>query len=613
MSEVLVFLEPWPKPDPGSLLGLVGKAREFFEFRIWVLPRVKSISSMHKTKVFSSDVMVNDYLAKHGISVIAEEEIVKEKLESGIQNSVKLAQEWYKYRKLEELLTSNDVNLAEALEQEVADLLFRIFNEIESVRAILNKETAELVYVENLHSPRGQIIHSIATAKGIECLSLLPALYGKFKSRTISYISSKRYISQVIRPVHLYWIPSGANKTNSSGTIFVDAPHLPCLDVIFPVLSKHLVNGNKVYLQGKASHISNHTTRFTQVPLRTGKEKRRWNDLRQVLTEQAFHELFNYNGINFWSAVKWNFHYLLHDRLIAVAQQLKWFDQVILQIKPNIVLVGACTMPSFVRAHVLLAKNKGIPVVEIQHGMYTPATPRATPLCDRICVWGDYAKEVLKSAGATDDQIIVTGSPKYDLLLEKIKEYSHRGMLRRQKRLLLVTGGPYEDIYLRVIRELGSFLKTRDDILLVVKPHPAESGELYKSIAREFHPRVTVEKPTEDIQNLLLKADVLITISSTVGIDAAIANKPIILLKTTNIGEIPYQHISMEVQRAEEIASVVKNLADRNDRQDEVLEAREKFVYEHAYIQDGQASKRVADLIIQMIEDSKKDKVVSRE
>ena len=59
------------------------------------------------------------------------------------------------------------------------------------------------------------------------------------------------------------------------------------------------------------------------------------------------------------------------------------------------------------------------------------------------------------------------------------------------------------------------------------------------------------------------------------------------------------------VYKEEDIVPATKNALFDEEMKNKLAGARKKFVYEHAYLQDGKASKRVADLIIQLIEKNK--------
>jgi hypothetical protein len=64
----------------------------------------------------------------------------------------------------------------------------------------------------------------------------------------------------------------------------------------------------------------------------------------------------------------------------------------------------------------------------------------------------------------------------------------------------------------------------------------------------------------------------------------------------------------MEITKLDELARAINNVLYDEGVRAELAEARKHFVYEHAYLQDGLASQRVADLITRMIDESRKSR-----
>ena len=108
---------------------------------------------------------------------------------------------------------------------------------------------------------------------------------------------------------------------------------------------------------------------------------------------------------------------------------------------------------------------------------------------------------------------------------------------------------------------------------------------------------------------MVASSDILITVSSTVAIEAALLDKPIICINATDEDSAyTSSGIAIEVRKLEELIPAIKNALYNEEVRGKLADARKKFVYEYAYIQDGEASKRVADLITQMIDDAKEAK-----
>jgi len=95
----------------------------------------------------------------------------------------------------------------------------------------------------------------------------------------------------------------------------------------------------------------------------------------------------------------------------------------------------------------------------------------------------------------------------------------------------------------------------------------------------------------------------MVTKSSTTTLEAAILNKPIIILNLSGKPDIiPYvdKGIALGVYKKEDLIPAIKNALYSREVREKLARQREKFVYDYAYLQDGNASERVASLIAQV-------------
>jgi CDP-glycerol glycerophosphotransferase (TagB/SpsB family) len=89
---------------------------------------------------------------------------------------------------------------------------------------------------------------------------------------------------------------------------------------------------------------------------------------------------------------------------------------------------------------------------------------------------------------------------------------------------------------------------------------------------------------------------------STVGLEAMLLDKPVITFDP--IGTMnPYAETDavIGVRKENDLVAAIKGALYDPEVRRKLSEARRKFVYEYAYLQDGKASQRVANLIEKMI------------
>lgn len=205
------------------------------------------------------------------------------------------------------------------------------------------------------------------------------------------------------------------------------------------------------------------------------------------------------------------------------------------------------------RALVLEARRLGIPTVGLQHGfiyrhwlnyqhepdeMRPEADQPGFPHPTRTLVFDRLAASALETRGHFPPEAIgVTGSPRLDALATR---FNALGPERPAIREAL---GVADDQYLLVLAakasEIGPWLPglfaaiaERPRLRLVVKPHPAETRHAYLSAGAGQ--RVTVEAPDADLGRLLAAADLLVTMNSTVAIDALVLGVPALVVGLPN-------------------------------------------------------------------------------
>ncbi|UTB33110.1 MAG: UDP-N-acetylglucosamine 2-epimerase [Methanobacterium sp. ERen5] len=488
---------------------------------------------------------------------------------------------------------------------EIIDQLFKKFLNYES---IIKNSGAKTVYIENPYSPDGIAIKLICEDLGLKIITLYPKLYGKLKIWFINKFKYKTYKKNWIDPINVYCIPSDSEVQESNIKILMDLPYPNHLDAIYPTIQKFISKGYQIYLLAKSNDILKYKSKHTFLSIKT--KKAHYKDLNIALNnyfyylEKNHYNIFKYENNDLWKLIRDDLYYSHKNKLPALRYHLKNFVNVVEFIKPNIVIVGDDRAPSSVRIDVLYCKKKVIPHFEVQHGMYTTNSLMAMPLSDKIFVWGEATKNALIEAGANNDQMKVTGSPKYDSLILRSNDYNKYVINHYDKTILFATQPVPSNITLQIINKIGSFLKEKEGIRLKVKPHPSENAEYYKGFVKHFaDDNINVTDNNEDMIDLILNADVIIIISSTVGIEAAILDKPMICVNLSDQkSEYVECGVALEVKDLKDLVPQINNAIYNDKIQKTLAECRKKFVYNYAYLQDGKASTRIVDAIIKIIE-----------
>jgi hypothetical protein len=269
------------------------------------------------------------------------------------------------------------------------------------------------------------------------------------------------------------------------------------------------------------------------------------------------------------------------------------------------------------RALALECRRRSVPLGGLQHGFiyrhwlnyrHEPdeITPdavnpedRGFPLPSSTLVFDEYAAAHLRTAGHfPDSSLTITGSPRLDDLLAAIRTIDAADIARLRRETGAVDGralvlfAAKEREARGVLPQLIRAAATMDDLQLVVKPHPAETADVYASVVSAAA-NVRVVDPLAPLPLLLAAARGIVTVNSTVAIDAmAIGVPSLVIGLPNNLSPFVERGLMLGGGSAEEIrASLLKLLYDQEFPKRLVRGA------------EGRAAARSADAILALARD----------
>ena len=355
-----------------------------------------------------------------------------------------------------------------------------------------------------------------------------------------------------------------------------------------------------------------------------------WKELKK---NNNFKSSLVYNNLNLYEFLKYDLEYyftVYFGKMVLYIEAAKKINE---KEKPSMVLL---VDESGLMWAVIGCKLKKVPTVAIQHGVIpyegsyvyvldeNPANIVESLYCpfpDKTAVYGQYYKDILmKTSGYPEDSVVVTGHPRYDILAEAYRIFDREKVFRElnldyNKKLIVwmtqshgLSKNENEKNFYAVYKATKIL---SGEVQLVIKLHPQEYDiSIHKKVAKKVGVNPVITKDI-DTYNLLYASDLMITRHSTTAIEAAILDKDVLILNLSGEPDpVSYvkDGVALGVYREDALVPAVRDVLYNKEVRKKLSEARKRFVYEHAYIQDGKASKRVADLIMQMIEESKRER-----
>jgi hypothetical protein len=591
-----------------GFLSKMNQLRYYLEFNYFCSMIINKMAKVHNVFITSKSGLLDKTLESHkNIHVIGINPI-KDENNCAMKQAISISRSWHSYGRLSTLLNVNGISFGEVVQHYIMGLFFPLFLEIDYADRVLKEINPARVYVQSDFFSLGKVFPLFAE-RSIESYFLEPKLYKNAKNFVANTIMTHNRGKYILKTPCLYLIQED-NKNKAKYSIFFDVPYsndlTTVISLIRTLVGRHIF---KCYIYTDKSFVAD---KLNDLDLKIVREKINLDShikikelkdyfYEHLVKDNEFKSIFTYNSINFWAAIENDMRILFDKELGLIINDTYRFEKIIDIVKPEIVIVGD-DRATRVRGHVILAKQRGILVMEVQHGMYSSSMPADFPLSDKVAAGGIYYKKVYTKYGADDEQVVITGWPKFDIY----KELKEKNFRKETVDILFATDSNDVKFNIDIIKTVSSFVEDIPNLRLIVKPHPSENKNNYTNIIKNYK-KVILTDNNEDINALLASSDLVMMIYSTIGIEAIILDKPLICI---NRMETPHESIfasseaAIQVNNLDQLVPVIKDVLFNQAIRPKLAKARSKFVNEHAYLQDGKSSERVSDLILKMIEDS---------
>lgn len=341
----------------------------------------------------------------------------------------------------------------------------------------------------------------------------------------------------------------------------------------------------------------------------------------EIETNPDFADKLQYRGVKLLPVLKDELKRAFVRILPACAQINDIAYRVLKDKSPKGLILTYETGP-YQRAFITAARKLKIPSIGLMHGMifdnhydYMHASinadsnskPVGFVVPEVTCVWGAFWKSNLTCRGHyPSDSIVVTGNWRYDRLvntlkninLEEIKDFF--GVIPGKKIILIISGGMHTLAYLN---NCLLSLSTVNDICLLVKIHPADDPVPVLKLLKRYGIKTNFLIKGQLTEALLI-ADLVISQVSTVLSEAVLLNKQVILVDFEgHRGYEEYYNLEIffivnDIKKLSEIIFLALKEPYPNK---EISIARNRFISNYFFKNDGHSAKRVADVLRERI------------
>lgn len=278
------------------------------------------------------------------------------------------------------------------------------------------------------------------------------------------------------------------------------------------------------------------------------------------------------------------------------------------------------------RALMLECRRRGIPSIGLQHGfiyrhwlnyLHEPdemvpdeGNPRDAgfPHPTLTLLFDDYASRHLEEHGRFPrTALAVTGSPRLDALVAAAAEVDAAAIAQARDaagatgtRALVLVVTKYREAR-DILPALADAAAAMPDVQVAIKTHPAETADVYAPLAAG-RPNIRVLGPAVPLAPLLRASRAVVTVNSTVALDAAVLGVPALVIGLpNNLSPFVDARIMAGAASAAEIAPALAQILYDEGLRLQLERERSAYLRRYRIGSDRRAADRSVDAVLQLI------------
>jgi len=261
-----------------------------------------------------------------------------------------------------------------------------------------------------------------------------------------------------------------------------------------------------------------------------------------------------------------------------------------------------------------VARKKSIPSYTVVPSAFNPH-----PVCsnwfnaDKILVYGEHGKSILRVLDYDTERIIITGHPKFDFLktmdVDKIQNMLTKEKIDPKNRIILIAMSKWNENDEKWISQFIHFCNS-NNFEIIIKIHP-----MYKTGSHQYSESIISKIKDQckelkflitydlNIYELILCSDLVITDFSNVGIEAILMEKPLITIdfsgqKKWKYLKISESNASIPVEKYDELELVSKEILLEDKYHQSLDKERKEIINNYNFYNDGKASERIFKYLV---------------
>ncbi|MFJ9497463.1 capsular polysaccharide export protein, LipB/KpsS family [Brevibacillus centrosporus] len=226
-------------------------------------------------------------------------------------------------------------------------------------------------------------------------------------------------------------------------------------------------------------------------------------------------------------------HSILDSHFPTILNLMIQVENLFDRVPISCVIVGT-TVDPISRILCVMAGQRGIPSINMQHGVISVEEQFMPVYATKTAVLGHYEKEWYLKRGVVEHRLAITGHPRHDVIFAGAPaskaSFQKRLGLNQQKKTVLITS--QEDVEIVHLTHFIENLALNCSPNILIKPHPHEYAFQTIHIYNHLLRLPGVQLVNELFYHLLPHVDLVVVVGhSTTGLEGMLANKPVLCFK----------------------------------------------------------------------------------